>query len=136
MTMFIGIRTFIRSSLAAAILLAGYVVVYGAAGTPVSDTFSNKDIITLLATLLQTVLFGIGIWLIANDREIFTRLRKVESAQQVRDKLCDERSAGSHGHDRATDKDPVLAAAVALDTIRKLIHSGELVIKPKDDIIV
>lgn len=130
MTMFKGVRSFIRVALLVSFLLTFFVLVHAGSSNPQpDDTFSNKDIIMILFGLLQTIFLGIGVWLIGNDREIFTRLRLVESRQETRDALCDERNEnGEHYHNRAADKNPDLAFKQAVDTLRKLLYEGKVVI--------
>lgn len=104
MTMYCGLRKFIRVSLFIVAVLAVFTLAYAGNTSPADDTFSAKDIIMVLFGLLQTVFMGIGVWLIANDRELFTRMGKVESAQAVQTTKCEERwNAGNHPHRREND---------------------------------
>jgi hypothetical protein len=49
------------------------------------------QVIILLSGALSTVWTGIGVWLIANQREIFQRVGRLETGEEVRKELCDER---------------------------------------------
>jgi uncharacterized membrane protein YcjF (UPF0283 family) len=104
MRMYKGVRKFIRISLFSVSLLTIVAMAYAGNAQP-DDMFSPKDIIMLLFALLQTVFLGIGVWLIANDKELFTRMAKVEKSQEVRDAVCDERwNSDSHPVRRIGDK--------------------------------
>jgi len=104
MKMYKGVRRFIRVSLFTSALLAIVAMAYAGTVQP-DDSFSLKDIVMVLFGLLQTLFMGIGVWLIANDKELFTRMAKVEKDQQVRDAVCDERwNSDSHPVRRSGDK--------------------------------
>ena len=124
MMMFKGLRSFIRGSLAIAVLLT-IVALVDAATVPAassSDSFSSKDIIMILLGLLNTILIGIGVWLVGNDKELFMRIASVESKQSTRDAICDERDKnGEHTHKRATD-DAIEPLSEIVDSLRKLLY--------------
>lgn len=101
--MFKGVRLFIRVSLVSVAMITVVSLSHAGSSSP-DDTFAAKDIIMVLFGLLQTVFMGIGIWLIANDKELFTRVANVEKKQEVRDTLCDERWDGG-GHPMRREKD-------------------------------
>jgi uncharacterized membrane protein YcjF (UPF0283 family) len=138
MTMFKGLRMFIRVALAVCIIMVGFAIVHAAGTTTVtttSDSFSSKDIITMLLALLQTILVGVGVWLIGNDKELFTRMGKVETNQAVQANTCKERTGDcgpEHTHNRASDLNPQVALKEALDQIRQMLHGDK--IKVVDDV--
>jgi uncharacterized membrane protein YcjF (UPF0283 family) len=127
MRMFRRLRLFILAALTVVIVLSGFVIVHASNAPVPADSITSKDIIMILFGLLQTILLAIGVWLISNDRELFTRLRQVETKQEVRDNLCEERNTeGSEfHHHRASDKDPTLALKESVDTLRRLLHTFE-----------
>ena len=103
--MYQGVRLFIRVSLLASGLLAIVALSYAGPAAPPDDTFSMKDIIMVLFGLLQTVFMGIGVWLIANDKELFTRMARVEGKIETRDAICDDRwNSGNHPDRRLGDR--------------------------------
>lgn len=103
MIMYRGLRKFIRLSLAIVAMIV-FVSLSYASSAPVSDSFSSKDIITVLFGLLQTIFMGIGVWLIANDKELFTRVATMEKKQAVQEMKCEERwDNGNHPSRRVGD---------------------------------
>lgn len=99
-----GVRAFICCSIIVAVIFTFFTVVYAGGNGAETDTFSHKDIIMILLALLQTIFIGIGVWLITNDKELFTRMNKVESDVKVQKVKCEERwDSGNHPERRKTD---------------------------------
>lgn len=124
MTMFGKVKMAVRALMVTCIILTWFAIVQAAGTAPAPDTITSKDIIMILFGLLQTMFMGIGIWLISNDKELFTRMGKVESNQATRDAICDERNTdGEHHHNRASDKDTQVALKESIDMLRRALHS-------------
>ena len=49
------------------------------------------EVIMVLFGALNTILTGVIVWLVSNQREAFTRIGKLETGEEVRASLCDER---------------------------------------------
>lgn len=65
-------------------------------------------------------------------KELFIRIGHVETRQEVRDRLCEERSEGEHHYKRASDNDASAALKESIDMLRRSLHlsmeKGEKVI--------
>jgi hypothetical protein len=110
------------------VILISLSLAHGAGVVPQDSVISNKEIIMYMLGLLQTIFAAIGLWLIANDRELFTRVGKIETKQAVRDQLCDERNdQGTHPHlhQRDSDKNPDLALKELLSLVRTRLYESE-----------
>lgn len=126
--MFKGLKNFIVVSLSFCAVFSCFALAHASSTVDQSSLISSKDIIMVLFGLLQTVFMGIGLWLISNDKELFTRLRIVESDQVKQSTTCQERSGDcgtEHVHRRAADNDPQLALKESVDNLRKLLFTIE-----------
>lgn len=124
MAKFNKLRTGVYAMVVVCLTLTWFAMVSAAnQAPPPIDTVSSKDIIMILFGMLQTVFMGIGVWLISNDKELFTRMGKVESAQATREAICDERNDVEHHHKRASDNDTTIALKESVDMLRRALHS-------------
>lgn len=117
------IRRFIKLVIFVCLILMIYVVAHakGEVPAPPDDGVSSKDVILYLLALLQTIMLGFAVWLIGNDRELFKRVSSVETRQEVRDKLCEERNIDGDHHKRASDVDPYVALKESVDMLRRAL---------------
>lgn len=127
MAKFNKLKTCVYTMVAVCLMLTWYALVEAAgqlAPPAAADAMSSKDIIMILFGMLQTVFMAIGVWLISNDKELFTRMGKAESEIATRKALCDDRNEdGEHHHKRASDTDTAVALKESVDMLRRALHS-------------
>jgi len=82
----------------------------------------SNETLPVIVQSLTTMNEGIKI---TNEgvKELFIRMGHVETKQEVRDKLCDERNTdGSHRHNRASDTNTTVALKESVDMLRRALH--------------
>ena len=81
--------------LALTVLSVVLLVSFGIAsqGEAVQPTTSGMmwEAIMGLFGVLNTILTGVIVWLVSNQREAFSRIGKLETGEEVRSSICDER---------------------------------------------
>lgn len=78
------------------VVLLTSVSMVSAGDAPPGSTGMMWQMIMALFGMLDTVLTGIIVWLVSNQRETFQRIGRLESGEDVRAALCDER----HGNNK------------------------------------
>jgi hypothetical protein len=74
-----------------AVFIMGCAGIVYAGGGAVESSDIYWKIICALMSALSSICIGIQVWIIGNQKELFTRVAKTEADDQTRKALCDER---------------------------------------------